>query len=166
MPKTKSLESILKSSPKSEARLIGYDETPINVVVAEDNVFEKLKMTEPPGGNYNSTMSSDSVVASSSPSITPLNIRSSFPFNDVRGQPSEIIAGSSCDTGSLSPTKGMHGKINCQVTMEQLSHFLTQNFFQVGCRIDQQDHACLNFVLLIIGNLHLLIVVKRKVSAI
>ncbi|KAH9654546.1 Dicer-like protein 4 [Citrus sinensis] len=90
VPKTKSLESILKSSPKSEARLIGYDETPINVVAADDNVFEKLKISEPQGGNYNSTMYSDSVVASSSPSITPLNIRSSFPSKDVRVQPSGL----------------------------------------------------------------------------
>lgn len=111
MPKTKSLESILKSSPKSEARLIGYDETPINVVAADDNVFEKLKISEPLGDNYNSTMYSDSVVASSSPSITPLNIRLSFPSKDVRVQPSEIIAGSSCDIGSPSLTTGMHGKI-------------------------------------------------------
>lgn len=50
--------------------------------------------------------------------------------------------------------------------MEQLSHFLTRKIFQAGYRIDQQDHACMNFVLLIVGNLRLLIVVKRKVSAI
>lgn len=106
VPKTKSLELILKSSPKSEARLIGYDETPINVVAADDNVFEKLKISEPLDSNYNSTMYSNSVVAGSSPSITPLNIRSSFSFKDVRVQPSEIIGGSGCDIGSPTLTTG------------------------------------------------------------
>ncbi|KAJ4709652.1 Dicer-like protein [Melia azedarach] len=96
MPKSKSLEHVLKSSPKSEARLIGYDETPIDVI-GDENAFEMSKVTESFSNKYISAVSSDSEPSSTSPSITPLSRRLSSPFKDVKRQPNENAADPSFD---------------------------------------------------------------------
>ncbi|KAJ0089697.1 hypothetical protein Patl1_14811 [Pistacia atlantica] len=94
-PKSKPLEEFLKSSCKMEARLIGFDETPIDVVVPDDYGFESC------GSNGDSDICSDSDVSDiSSPSITPVNRWSSLAFKEVRRQPSETISDPSGDTDS------------------------------------------------------------------
>lgn len=93
-PKSKPLEEVLKSSCKMEARLIGFDETPIDVVPDEYG-FESC------GNNVDSDICSDSDVSDiSSPSIIPVNRWSSLAFKEVRRQPSETISDPSGDTDS------------------------------------------------------------------
>uniref|UniRef100_A0A5B7C289 Putative dicer-like protein 4 isoform X2 n=1 Tax=Davidia involucrata TaxID=16924 RepID=A0A5B7C289_DAVIN len=46
-PKSKSLEDILKKSCKMEAKLIGYDETPTDVIARDAIRFDNMKLQEP-----------------------------------------------------------------------------------------------------------------------
>ncbi|KAH7569159.1 hypothetical protein JRO89_XS06G0115200 [Xanthoceras sorbifolium] len=90
MPKSQSLEDVLKSSEKMEARLIGYDETPVDVVIADSTEFGNLRVMEPFGSSGSD--SDSEVTINSSPCITPVNRRSSFPFKDTIGQQRKTIA--------------------------------------------------------------------------
>ncbi|KAK2646723.1 hypothetical protein Ddye_021918 [Dipteronia dyeriana] len=105
MPKSKPLKDVLKSSNKKEARLIGYDETPADVVVPDSTEFGKLKVAEP----YSSSSSDSDCEATSSNSSPPVNRRSSFPFMDIIGQlrnnigdPSDIESQTSGDSQNKS----------------------------------------------------------------
>ncbi|KAI8023022.1 Dicer-like protein 4 [Camellia lanceoleosa] len=52
-PKYKSLEEVLKSSRKMEAKLIGYDEAPIDVTAPDAIPFGNLKLQESSRSQYN-----------------------------------------------------------------------------------------------------------------
>nr|AUH15440.1 dicer-like 4 protein [Dimocarpus longan] len=103
--KSKSLEDVLKSSRKMEARLIGFDETPVDVVDPGFTDFGNLKVTESFGGSSSdSDMHSDSEATSnSSPRFTFVNRRPSFPFKDIIGQPRKATA---APTDIEAPTSG------------------------------------------------------------
>ncbi|TXG60793.1 hypothetical protein EZV62_012156 [Acer yangbiense] len=88
MPKSKPLKDVLKSSDKKEARLIGYDETPVDFVVPDSTEFGKLKVAEP----FNSSSSDSDSEATGINSSPPVNRRSSFPFKDIIGQSRKNIA--------------------------------------------------------------------------
>ncbi|KAF5749551.1 hypothetical protein HS088_TW04G01520 [Tripterygium wilfordii] len=51
VPKFKTLEEVLRSSQKMEPKLIGYDETPIDVIAPSAIVFESSELQEHSGGN-------------------------------------------------------------------------------------------------------------------
>ena len=97
IPKSKSLEEILKSSCKMEAKLIGYDETPIDVVASDVVGFEKLTVQEPSSSNINSKVRSISEVSNSnSPSIKRVRQHSS----SVKMDPSDSSDNHSSDSNS------------------------------------------------------------------
>ncbi|GMP60363.1 hypothetical protein CsSME_00023261 [Camellia sinensis var. sinensis] len=52
-PKYKSLQEVLKSSRKMEAKLIGYDEAPIDVTAPDAIPFGNLKLQESSRSQYN-----------------------------------------------------------------------------------------------------------------
>ncbi|XP_068345228.1 dicer-like protein 4 [Pyrus communis] len=54
IPMTNSLEEVLKSSSEMEAKLIGYDETPIDVVLLDASGFDNLNVQEVSRRNFNS----------------------------------------------------------------------------------------------------------------
>ncbi|KAJ0076519.1 hypothetical protein Patl1_35320 [Pistacia atlantica] len=78
-----------------EARLIGFDETPIDVV--------------PDDYGFDSDICSDEVSDISSPSITPVNRWSSLAFKEVRRRPSETISDPSGDTDSQASGGSANG---------------------------------------------------------
>ncbi|KAL6221580.1 hypothetical protein ACLB2K_004976 [Fragaria x ananassa] len=66
IPKSKlTLEEVLKSSCKMEAKLIGYDETPIDVTAPDIIGFENSKVQEPSSSSSNSGVHSISEASSS-----------------------------------------------------------------------------------------------------
>ncbi|XP_050382683.1 dicer-like protein 4 isoform X2 [Argentina anserina] len=70
IPKSKlSLEEVLKSSCKMEAKLIGYDETPVDVTAPYTIEFENLNLQEPSSRSLKSEVDSISEVSSSYSSI-------------------------------------------------------------------------------------------------
>lgn len=87
--KSKLLEEFLKSSLKKEAELIGYDETPINVVSANSISFENLNVLESSFNGFNSKTHSDIRIKRVSGELPS----SSKPA--TRKLPSETIEGSS-----------------------------------------------------------------------
>lgn len=99
-PKSKPLEEVLKSICKMEARLIGFDETPVDVVPADNG-------SESCGGNVDSDIFSDSDMSdNSSPAITQVNRWSSLASKEVRRQPSETVSDPNGD--NESPASGIY----------------------------------------------------------
>ena len=97
-PKSKSLEEVLKSSCKEEAKLIGYDETPIVVITPDVIGFEKLMLQQPSGRDFEpKIISFNGASNNSSPRIIPI---SEQPFRALRGQPCTTVENHSCDPDS------------------------------------------------------------------
>lgn len=92
IPKSKTLEEVLKSSCKMEAKLIGYNEPPIDVNTPDAIGFEKLTV-QPFCRDFE-------------PQIRPLTKASIIapvikkPFGALRGQPSGTVENHSCDPDS------------------------------------------------------------------
>ena len=93
-----SLEEVLKSSCKMEAKLIGYDETPIDVTTPDAIGFEKLKVQPPFGSDFEPPIHLlNGTSNNSSPCIIAL---SKQPFRDLRGQPCTTAEIHGCDPDS------------------------------------------------------------------
>ncbi|XP_023928784.1 dicer-like protein 4 isoform X2 [Quercus suber] len=100
-----SLEEVLKSSCKMEAKLIGYDETPIDVTTLVAIGFEKLMVQPPFGSDFEPQIHPLNGTSNNSPTgITPL---SKQPFRDLRGQPCTTAENHGCDPDSQA-TGGSH----------------------------------------------------------
>ncbi|KAH0970234.1 hypothetical protein GBA52_022390 [Prunus armeniaca] len=99
IPKTKSLEEVLKSSSEMEAKLIGYDETPIDVVLPDVIGFDKLNVQEPCRRNFNSKMHIKEERNGDSSCIKPV-LQPPPSFEAVKIQPSETRGNPSCDANS------------------------------------------------------------------
>lgn len=93
-----SLEEVLKSSCKREAKLIGYDETPVDVTTPHDIGLEKLMVQPPSATDFEPQIHPLSGTSNnSSPSIIPL---SKQPFRDLREQPCATAEIHGCDPDS------------------------------------------------------------------
>ena len=95
--KSKTLEEVWKSSWKMEAKLIGYNETPIDVNTPDAIGFEKLTV-QPFCRDFEPqirplTKASDNSISCLAPVIKK-------PFGALRGQPSGIVENQSCDPDS------------------------------------------------------------------
>ncbi|XP_062159041.1 dicer-like protein 4 [Alnus glutinosa] len=104
VPKSKTLEEVFKSSCKMEAKLIGYDKTPIDVNTPEAIGFEKLTV-QPFSRDFGPqisrlTKASDNNISCITPVIKNL-------FGALRGQPSGTIENHRCDPDSQT-TGGSH----------------------------------------------------------
>lgn len=134
-PKSKSLDEVLKGSPKNEAKLIGYDETPIDVTVPDIIGFENMKLQESLVNDFNpktrsSKKTTSSGVSCISPGSRPFEVkaaRGSASGIEPKGTPPNCsIVDPSC--GIDSPSKGnwfLH--FLWLVSVEQLS-YLSLNF--------------------------------------
>lgn len=100
IPKSKSLEEILKSSCKMEAKLIGYDETPIDVVASDVVGFEKLTVQEPSSSNINSKVRSISEVSNSNSSCIKRVRQHSSSLGAVKMDPNDSSDNHSSDSNS------------------------------------------------------------------
>ncbi|TYH69445.1 hypothetical protein ES332_D05G056400v1 [Gossypium tomentosum] len=112
-PKSKSLDEVLKGSPKNEAKLIGYDETPIDVTVPDIIGFENMKLQESLVNDFNpktrsSKKTTSSGVSCISPGSRPFEVkaaRGSASGIEPKGTPPNCsIVDPSC--GIDSPSKG------------------------------------------------------------
>lgn len=88
---TNSLEEVLRNSQKMEAKLIGYDETPIDVALDAPG-FENSKMQEPFDINY-----SYEVRNSSPPRFEAVDAWSLSPLDFTGRHPSETTGDLGCD---------------------------------------------------------------------
>ncbi|XP_030546666.1 dicer-like protein 4 [Rhodamnia argentea] len=99
-PKSKPLEEILKSSCKREAKLIGFDEAPVNVMSSDVNGSGNSNMA-PPNMNRSPKVYAINEVYRSSPSIIPLRKQpSSLSETLSESDADEISADSRCDSES------------------------------------------------------------------
>jgi endoribonuclease Dicer len=115
VPKSKTLEEVFKSSCNMEAKLIGYDETPIDVNTPEAIGFEKLTV-QPFSRDFEPQISRLTEASDNNIScITPVTKNL---FGALRGQPSGTIENHSCDpdsqtTGIVSVVAGYQVRSNC-----------------------------------------------------
>nr|WOD55120.1 DICER-like protein 4 [Abelmoschus esculentus] len=73
-PKSKSLEEVLKGSIKAEAKLIGFDETPIDVAVPDTTAFRNMTLQESLVNDCNTeTRSINKTASTGSPCISPIS---------------------------------------------------------------------------------------------
>lgn len=124
IPKTKSLEEVLKSSNEMEAKLIGYDETPIDVVLPDVIGFDKLNVQEPSRRNFNSKMHIKEERNGDSSCIKPV-LQPPPSFEAVKIQPSETRGNPSCDANSQARGTVNVSCISRVSSMEYFSNFLT-----------------------------------------
>lgn len=98
---SESLEEVLKSSSKMEAKLIGYDEKPIDVAF-DSFEFEKLKMQEHSNSDCNRKIQPMKMKPKNvcSPCIKPVSDLPQFQIKASEQQPHEIVQGNSFDSGS------------------------------------------------------------------
>ena len=87
IPMTNSLEEVLRNSKKMEAKLIGYDETPIDVA-PEATGFENSKIQEPFDSNCSYEVR---------PCIKAFNARTPSPLDFTGSQSSETTGDLRCD---------------------------------------------------------------------
>ncbi|KAF9680685.1 hypothetical protein SADUNF_Sadunf06G0147300 [Salix dunnii] len=87
IPMTNSLEEVLRNSKKMEAKLIGYDETPIDVA-PDVTGFENSKIQEPFDSNCSYKVR---------PCIKAFNARTPYPLYFTGSQPREITEDLRCD---------------------------------------------------------------------
>ncbi|CAK7338282.1 unnamed protein product [Dovyalis caffra] len=92
IPRTNSLEEVLRNSQKMEAKLIGYDETPIDLIATNFPGVESLKIQEP----LDSSCGSE-VRDSCSPCVKAVNARSPSLLDFTGRQPSETTSDLRCD---------------------------------------------------------------------
>lgn len=109
--KSNSLEEILKSSCKMAAKLIGYDETPIDVVASDVVGFEKLTVQEPSSSNINSKVHSISEVSNSNSSCIKRVRQPSSSLGAVKMDPSD-----SCDNHSSDSNSETRGTVDPSCT--------------------------------------------------
>ncbi|WJZ98263.1 hypothetical protein VitviT2T_016802 [Vitis vinifera] len=91
---SESLEEVLKSSSKMEAKLIGYDEKPIDVAF-DSFEFEKLKMQEHSNSDCNRKIQPMKMKPKNvcSPCIKPVSDLPQFQIKASEQQPHEIVQG-------------------------------------------------------------------------
>ncbi|KAK9269302.1 hypothetical protein L1049_001073 [Liquidambar formosana] len=92
--KSKSLEEVLKSSDKKEAKLIGYDETPIDLIAAK---FEELRVQELSGSDF-----SPKITTEPTPCIKRIGREAPSPLR-AGGLSSETVEDNSYYTDSHTP---------------------------------------------------------------
>ncbi|KAL9399688.1 hypothetical protein Peur_008649 [Populus x canadensis] len=116
IPMTNSLEEVLRNSQKMEAKLIGYDETPIDVAL-DAHGFENSKIQEPFGINC-----SYEVRDSCPPRFEAVDAWSLSPLDFTEGQPSEA-------TGDLRCDRDVHitGKVDLGTARSRLREICAAN---------------------------------------
>lgn len=146
-----------------EARLIGYDETPIDVNTPDAIGFEKLTVQQPFDRDFEPKIIALTKVSNSNPPcITPVI---KHPPGFIKGQACRTAENPSCNA-DLQSTGNY---FSCWMSsVEQVFHSLskTKIIFQVGHTKQQQDRDCMKYVLLTVGNPLDLNVAKRKDQAI
>ncbi|KAJ6382268.1 hypothetical protein OIU77_030837 [Salix suchowensis] len=112
IPMTNSLEEVLRNSKKMEAKLIGYDETPIDVA-PEATGFENSKIQEPFDSNCSYEVR---------PCIKAFNARTPSPLDFTGSQSSET-------TGDLRCDRHMHitGKLDLGTARSRLHEICMAN---------------------------------------
>ncbi|KAB5552816.1 hypothetical protein DKX38_010127 [Salix brachista] len=112
IPMTNSLEEVLRNSKKMEAKLIGYDETPIDVA-PEATGFENSKIQEPFDSNCSYEVR---------PCIKAFNARTPSPLDFTGSQSSET-------TGDLRCDRHMHitGKLDLGTARSRLREICMAN---------------------------------------
>lgn len=93
------------------AKLIGYDETPIDVVASDVVGFEKLTVQEPSSGNINSKVHSISEVSNSNSSCIKRVRQPSSSLGAVKMDPSD-----SCDNHSSDSNSETRGTVDPSCT--------------------------------------------------
>lgn len=116
IPMTNSLEEVLRNSQKMEAKLIGYDETPIDVAL-DAHGFENSKIQEPLGINC-----SYEVRDSCPPRFEAVDAWSLSPLDFTGGQPSGA-------TGDLRCDRDVHitGKVDLGTARSRLREICAAN---------------------------------------
>lgn len=108
--KTKSLEDVLKSSRKLEAKLIGYDEAPIDVTAPDAIPLDKLKLQEPSRSQSNPKVypiSEEPKKITISPSTRSIR-QPQPPSLEALGPPSTASRGNKLLGGSSKKTARSH----------------------------------------------------------
>lgn len=116
IPMTNSLEEVLRNSQKMEAKLIGYDETPIDVAL-DAHGFENSKIQEPFGINC-----SYEVRDSCPPRFEAVDAWSLSPLDFTGGQPSEATGDLRCDRDVL-----ITGKVDLGTARSRLREICAAN---------------------------------------
>ncbi|KAJ7979648.1 Dicer-like protein [Quillaja saponaria] len=99
--KSKSLEEVLKYSTKMEAKLIGYNESPIDVNATSADSIEKSMVKKPTCSNSSTEIhSTDEADNIYSPNKTPLSRKLQSSFGAVKKDPCKTIENSDSDTNS------------------------------------------------------------------
>lgn len=140
IPKSKSLEEILKSSCKMEAKLIGYDETPIDVVASDVVGFKKL-VQEPSSSNINSKVHSISEVSNSNSSCIKRVRQPSSSLGAVKMDPSDSSDNHSSDSNSET-----RGTVDAYCTSRVSRAFLTFAHCKKISRWATQINSKISFV--------------------
>ncbi|GMI92533.1 DICER-LIKE 4, dicer-like 4 [Hibiscus trionum] len=135
-PKSKSLEEVLKGSIKAEAKLIGFDETPIDVAVPHTTAFENMKLQESPVNGCNlKTRSINKTTSTSSPCISPISrpLHSSEARAGCSASSSEV-KGTLTNCSILDPSSGIDsqskGDSHNRTARSQLYEICAINFWK------------------------------------
>ncbi|XP_050216578.1 dicer-like protein 4 isoform X2 [Mercurialis annua] len=110
--KTNYLEEILRSSQKMEAKLIGYDETPVDITAYDATNLETVKVREPCGSDMNTKIHSMSELSDScSPSFAAVNKHPISPSVFAGRQTSRTLARpkSDADMPTTDGSNSNHG---------------------------------------------------------
>lgn len=148
---TNSLEEVLKSSSEMEAKLIGYDETPIDVVLLDASGFDNLNVQES-RRNFNSQGHPINQVRNGHSSGRKPVRQSPTSSGAVKMRPNKIRENPKNDANSQS---GGTVNVSCTYRVSSMGYFsnlLTQKIFQVHTR-QHQDLVCMKSVPLTTGNL-------------
>ncbi|KAG6676656.1 hypothetical protein I3842_15G163400 [Carya illinoinensis] len=137
IPKSRTLEEVLKSSCKMEARLIGYDETPIDVNTPDAIGFEKLMVQQPFDRDFEPKIIALSKVSDSNPPcITPVI---KHPPGTIRGQ-----ACRTAENPSFDPDLQSTGGSNKATARSRLYEICAANCWKPPlfecCREDGPSH--------------------------
>ncbi|XP_048227644.1 dicer-like protein 4 isoform X2 [Ricinus communis] len=91
--KSNYLEEVLRSGQKTDAKLIGYDETPIDITAHDPIGLQNLKIQDPSCSDFNPKIRSMSKLTNTcSPCFIAANIQPPSPSVMVGGQPSATVA--------------------------------------------------------------------------
>lgn len=161
---TNSLEEVLKSSREMEAKLIGYDETPIDVVLLDASGFDNLNVQEASRRNLNSQGHPINQDRNGHFSCRKPVRQSPSSSGAVKMRPNKTRENSKNDANSQS---GGTVNVSCTYRVSSMGYFsnlLTQKIFQVHTR-QHQDLVCMKFVPLTTGKLPYLSAAMKKDQA-
>ncbi|KAJ6698597.1 DICER-RELATED [Salix purpurea] len=134
IPMTNSLEEVLRNSKKMEAKLIGYDETPIDVA-PEATGFENSKIQEPFDSNCSYEVR---------PCIKAFNARTPSPLDFTGSQSSETTGDLRCDRHM-----NITGKLDLGTARSRLHEICMANSWKpplFECCAEEGPGVCVNMV--------------------